>query len=175
MITQNGAQFESKSSTLIVRPANDAFANRMPIQGMRAVVRGGNAPASRETGEPVHAACASGKSVWYTWQAPATGRAEILARGLSFCPVVSVYTGNSLSNLELIATGLVTNTPPAISQVSFVARRGTNYEVAIDTAGAEGGLFTLELREQAAQKLFGLQSEGRPNLIWSSWAFPERG
>jgi hypothetical protein len=65
---------------------------------------GYNGLATKETGEPDHAANSGGKSVWWTWTAPANARVTLDTIGSSFDTLLAVYTGNPVSNLALVAT-----------------------------------------------------------------------
>src|SRR5215468_5176607 len=55
------------------RPSNDNFADAISVTGTNFNVHGSNVNATIEPGEPNHAHQPGGKSVWWTWQAPATG------------------------------------------------------------------------------------------------------
>jgi len=79
-------------------PANDFFANRTILSGTSLEVTGSNVNATVEAGEPD-----AGPSVWWSWTAPATGILSINASGNGLGPVLSFYTGNSISNLQSVA------------------------------------------------------------------------
>src|SRR6266446_9640847 len=59
---------------LRAQPANDLFANRTFISGTNLLVTGSNIGATGEVGEPMHAGVDGGKSVWWSWTAPFSGR-----------------------------------------------------------------------------------------------------
>src|SRR5436190_19488057 len=51
------------------QPANDDFANRIPLAGAAVVVSGDNQHATLQPGEPT----VGDKSVWWSWTAPTAG------------------------------------------------------------------------------------------------------
>src|SRR6266516_2922514 len=79
-----------------LRPAevNDRFANRLPLSGTNLTVTGSNTNATKEAGEPDHAGNGGGKSVWWTWTAPADGEVQITTDDSSFDTLLGVYLGS---------------------------------------------------------------------------------
>ncbi len=63
---------------------NDNFASRIPLTGSNLTVTGSNLAASLETGEPKNAGVTGGKSVWWSWTAPAAGLVSITTAGSTF-------------------------------------------------------------------------------------------
>jgi hypothetical protein len=129
-------------------PSNDNFTAAQVISGCSGTVNGTNVGATRETGEPNHSPDNNGgtKSVWYQWQAPATGTATITTAGSSFDTVLAVYTGSSVGSLTPIAKNDDNN--DATSIVTFSATAGTTYRIAVDGynndgAGGDVGSITL--------------------------------
>ncbi|MHC5540843.1 hypothetical protein ACYOEI_21690, partial [Singulisphaera rosea] len=85
-----------------------------------------------------------GRSVWWTWTAPASGPVTISTAGSSFDTTLGVYTGTTLSALTTIAanddaSGVQT------SAVTYNAVAGTVYQVAIDGWDGVSGNVTLKL------------------------------
>jgi lysophospholipase L1-like esterase len=133
-------------------PDNDAFAAAAVIDevdGLR-YEYGTNARATRETGEPDHAAGGGTHSVWYRWTASRSGMVTIDTCGYaSFDTTLAVYTGTGLEALTPVAAnddapGCLTSTNR--SSVSFAAVAGTQYRIAVDGHGAGSGDFQLVLR-----------------------------
>jgi hypothetical protein len=131
-------------------PANDNFSAAQVISGCSGSVNGSNVSATKETGEPNHSPDNNGgtKSVWYKWQAPATGDATITTAGSSFDTVLGVYTGASVGSLTSIGKNDDTNANDATSSVTFCATAGTIYMIAVDGynnggAGGDVGSVTL--------------------------------
>jgi Tol biopolymer transport system component len=87
--------------------------------------------ATSETGEPNHAGHATGASVWYSWQAPASGNVTFDTSGGNLDTVLGVYTGSSVSALTQVASnddmGAYT-----YSVVTFNATANTVYYIAVD-------------------------------------------
>ena len=88
-------------------PSNDNFAapinlgNALPV-----AFAGSNVDSTAEAGEPKILGGVSGRSVWFTWQAPKTGQAELDAcpfetlRGFAANLALGVYTGTTLGTLN---------------------------------------------------------------------------
>ena len=106
--------------------SNDNFADRIPLVGLSATNRTSNTEATAEPGEPNHAGNSAGKSLWWTWTAPAKGHVTVSAAGSSFGPSVAVYTGGSLTNLTQVAADWW------YSEVSFDTQAGMTYQIAVD-------------------------------------------
>jgi hypothetical protein len=119
--------------SLVTTPGNDDFANRLALNGPFATANGYNIRATRESGEPNHAAADGEQSVWWTWTAPASGNVSVTTWGSTFDTALGVYTGNFVNDLTLVASNddeiaLVRRT----SRVSFAATAGTPYHFAVD-------------------------------------------
>jgi hypothetical protein len=127
---------------LILPPAQvaDNFVDRVWLDGASGLVAWNNNAATREAGEPNHADKPGGKSIWYTWTAPANGVTTFSAIGSAFDTLLAVYVGGSVSNLTVVESdddrgGFFT------SIVRFNALAGTEYQIAIDGFGGESGEF----------------------------------
>jgi len=118
-------------------PYNDNFAARSELSGYTVTIRGNNAGATREGGEPVLGSTATGASLWYEWTAPATGTVTIAATSGSFSPLIGIYTGTSVSALTFVNLGAGT--------ASFAAAAGSTYEIALDGQNSQSGLVALSL------------------------------
>ena len=84
-------------------PVNNNFANATVITGTSISVTGTNVGATTETGEPDPAGVSVGKSVWWNWTAPVSGKVSLNTHGSSFDTVMGVYTGSAFSTLTTIA------------------------------------------------------------------------
>jgi hypothetical protein len=112
-------------------PPNDMFANCQQISGLSGTTSGYNIGATKEPGEPAHDSIVGGHSVWYCWTSPTNGVEVIDTIGSDFDTVLTVYTGNVVSNLTAVAAdddsgGNLT------SRASFQAIAGTTYHIAVD-------------------------------------------
>jgi len=131
-------------------PDNDNFTSAQIIGGCSGNVNGTNVSATKETGEPNHSPDNNGgsKSVWYAWQAPATGSATITTAGSSFDTVLAVYTGASVGSLTPIVKNDDASGNDTTSSVNFNATDGTTYMIAVDGynnngSGGDTGSITL--------------------------------
>jgi subtilisin family serine protease/outer membrane protein assembly factor BamB len=119
-------------------PANDNFANAQTLTGRTALIKAANAQATLEPGEPRIRNFTGGKSLWYRWTAPASGRFQFALSSDGFDPLLAVYTGNAVNALTLVAdsddadaeNGGATDATTAIATVNATA--GTTYYVQID-------------------------------------------
>jgi hypothetical protein len=115
------------------------FANRLPLVGTSASGTSQNASATAEPGEPSHYFGTPAKnSVWWTWTAPRSEPASVSSRGSSILPIVAVYTGNVLTSLTQIASG-VGGGISGETLVQFTAVAGTTYQIVEDTDTGSGG------------------------------------
>ena len=116
--------------SLHAQPANDNFANRIAITLANPTVTGSNVGAAKESGEPTPAGF-GGKSVWWSWVAPASGNVQINTTGSSFDTVLGVYTGTTVSNLILVAAN-DDNGALKTSLVGLSVTSGVEYEIEVD-------------------------------------------
>lgn len=110
---------------------NDAFADRLVLTGTDTSGSGSNRNASKESGEPDHAGNAGGKSLWWTWTAPAAGDLVVHTDGSDFDTLLAVYTGAALAELSLVAA----NDDHAVvvtSRVRTQVLAGVAYQIAVD-------------------------------------------
>ncbi len=128
-------------------PANDNFADGTVITGTTASGQGNNATATAESGEPLHAGITGGKSVWWTWTAPASGVVTLTTQGSNFDTLLGVYTGNAVNSLTRIAANDDVSRSVTTSGVSFKAVAGTTYHIAVDGYHGASGSVTLNLSE----------------------------
>lgn len=121
-------------------PANDPFVNSRLITGAAGAITGTTAGASLEPGEPVHAAEATGRSVWYAWHCSSGGTLDLSLSSPQTGYVLAVYTGGSLETL----------TPVASAQNQSVRLQlvpGMVYRIAIDGLGGDSGVHTLNWKQ----------------------------
>jgi thiol-disulfide isomerase/thioredoxin len=138
-------------------PGNDDFADAATITGTNALVVCTNSYATKEPGEPDHAGSPGGKSVWWKWQAPASGYVTISTLGsvssqfgAPLDTVLAVYIGSSVSNLVEVASN-DDGPVDATSEVFFRVDAGSLYRIAVDGYAmttndeADSGLIRLSL------------------------------
>jgi hypothetical protein len=121
-------------------PPNDDFADAQPIAGISGLVTDAqNLGASIEAGEPdhgfvnfPHTGRFTSRSLWYEWTAPTDGSFTFSAArsnglGVTFVPVIDVYTGPSVDALTEVSP----QTRPAFATIQFTAVAGTTYYIAV--------------------------------------------
>ena len=130
---------QSLAVTVIHSPDNDHFDERAGLSGRKVLLNGfSNIGATAEEEERRHYYFAPEKTVWFTWTAPRSGRADLWLRGSDFDTILAVYRGNTSNRLRRVARdddsgGKLT------SRVRFNVRKGRAYQFVIDGwNGAEG-------------------------------------
>jgi len=124
-------------------PPNNNFAAAQVITGNTGSVSGTNVNATKETGEPNHAGNTGGTSVWYQWQAPASGVATFTTAGSNFDTLLAVYTGSNVAALTPLASNDDVASGTLTSRVTFNAVSGTTYRIAVDGYGGARGSVNL--------------------------------
>jgi hypothetical protein len=127
------------------RPLNDKFANAIVLSGHTISTNGTTRDATKEEGEPAHAGEAGGKSIWWRWTAPFGGRTVLHTLGSDFDTVLAVYAGDGVDQLTLVAANDQDPMGGDTSRVTFDARLGARYEIAVDGWNAESGPVVLSL------------------------------
>ncbi|NDC80968.1 MAG: hypothetical protein EB090_06870, partial [Verrucomicrobia bacterium] len=152
---------------------NDAFASAIACAGTSFTVTGSNVGATKEVGEPSHAGQSGGKSVWWTWTAPASGKLTLATAGSNFDTLLAVYTGDVVSALRGVASNDDVSRTDRTSKVSFSVTAGTKYRIAVDGyQGASGsiklaGLFAAKAILAAPAGVTAQQdSVGRVQVTW---------
>ena len=143
-----GASGRSASSLAAagLAPANDSFAAAQFLPSANNSVSGSNAGATVESGEPSHGdqLNPASNSVWYTWTAPATGRAIFRTIGSNFDTVMAAYLpgpATGVGGLTQIAANddLVLDNSTTASQIKFTVTAGQRYFIAVDGFGQATG------------------------------------
>lgn len=119
-------------AALAAAPANDDFANRQPLtEALPIEVTGSNVEATHESGEPSNGTY--GHSVWFEWEAPATGWFTVGACNSDFAAGVALFTGTEPANLTPVGSGLGEGPDCGNqAQYTFHASSGTAYVVQVD-------------------------------------------
>jgi len=121
--------------------SNDSFAGAIGLSGNSFDVTGTNLGATREAREPNHASVSGGKSVWWSWTAPASGRLVVGTSGSGYDTVLAVYTGTRVDQLRLVAANDDVSSADMSSRVAISVRAGTTYRIAVDGyRGAAGNI-----------------------------------
>lgn len=138
---EGGTATASANLTVNLRPANDDFGRRAVLTGSSTTVSGTDQFATSEPGEPSHAGWPS-TSVWWTWTAPTNGQAVVTVANFTGNQVLAVYSGNSLTDLKLVASNAWFSTPLS---VQFPVSSSTAYQIAVAGANGSAGTFDLNL------------------------------
>jgi sugar lactone lactonase YvrE len=129
-------------------PANDAFASASTVTfiGGTFQATGFNTNATKEAGEPNHAANNGGRSVWWRWTAPLTAPVQVSTQGSLFDTTLGIYTGAGVNSLTTLASNDdVQNGVIQYSRLTFQATAGTTYHIAVDGFDADAAFITLNL------------------------------
>jgi hypothetical protein len=125
-------------------PINDHFANSTQLEGDSGVAIGDNIRASKEHTEPNHAGNEGGRSVWWSWTAPSDGAMSLTTINSTFDTLLAVYTGERLSEINLIAANDDAPGGGNHSALTFAARADVTYHIAVDGYGGLSGDIRLE-------------------------------
>jgi outer membrane protein assembly factor BamB len=139
---------------LNMAPANDDFAHAELLTGTSLALNASTLNATRENGEPNTAGFSAGRSVWYRWVAPATGRYALSVFSSEMDAVAGVYTGSSVSALTLVAANNNASSANSDALVPFNATAGVTYYFLVDDTPVSrnpGGTFSLTLTDSAWQ------------------------
>ncbi|MBU6399601.1 MAG: hypothetical protein KGS61_04735 [Verrucomicrobia bacterium] len=124
-------------------PPNDDFTNRTVLSGALIQVTNFNCSATAEPVEPAIAdPWGAGKTLWWTWTAPANGRLKLDTIGSGFQTRLGVFIGSTLSNLTLVAASADYFGP----RLEFEVTSNTVYNIVGDgTVGSPCGQLVLNL------------------------------
>jgi len=123
-------------------PANDAFDPAQALSGSSGSVTGTSVGATKESGEPSHAAGQGTASVWYRWTASTTGTLTVDTFGSGFDTALAAYSGTSVSALTTVDSNNDAAGHGTQSRIAFHVTAGTTYRIAVDgwAAGVSGAV-----------------------------------
>lgn len=129
---------EARRAQIYAAP-NDAFADAEALTPGQLLIPGTISYASRELGErKIYPDSSIGRTVWYRYTAPSTGRAVLLlTHGYSdYSPFqMAVYTGKTLKSLKLVDRAQVRGTEQSPARaLSFPTTKNETYYVQVDAA-----------------------------------------
>ena len=127
-------------------PVNDDFGDAIAVR-VGSSVKGNVNGATRQRREPQHAESLARRSVWYRFHARRRATVVLGTCKSTFDSVVAVYSGRRLASLRVVdfnndGCGSI----GAGSRVSFTARRGRTYRIAVAGFNPHGR-FTLTVRK----------------------------
>ncbi len=151
VVTNVAGSAISQEATLLVRPVplvppNDNFAGRILVTGSSNLLSGVNVNATKEAGEPAHAANPGGRSVWWSWTSPVTGQFIVSTAGSDFDTLLAVYTGSTIAGLTAVASSDDTQSQTRSAAVVLDAVAGTAYQIAVDGFNGDTGTIRLLVR-----------------------------
>jgi subtilisin family serine protease len=109
------------------------------------VATGSSVGATKQSGEPQHAGNQGGTSVWWTWTASVSGQVAISTFGSSYDTLLAVYTGSSVTGLSTVVANDDGGPSSLQSVVSFAAKAGQRYQIAVDGFDASSGSVKLTI------------------------------
>lgn len=130
---------------------NNQFANRIVLSGSSLTAIGTNVGATRESGEPNVLNVSGGKSIWWSWNATASGTVVISTAGSNFDTTLGVYTGSAVNSLRLVRANDDQNLSAGIytSRVTFNAVAGRQYQILVDGYDGAAGSVRLTINQTA--------------------------
>lgn len=140
---------------IAVPPVNNDFEKRSALTGTNLTANGSTQNANKQAGEPSHAGNAGGRSVWWTWTAPANGRLQVSTTGSAFDTLLAVYTGSAVNALTLAAQNNNSTASGVNSLVAFNVTAGTIYQIALDGFAGARGDYQLQLQFTAGNSMPG--------------------
>lgn len=132
-----GSSSALRTEFLAIPPDNDAFANATRIEGETPVEASGHLlGCTPEPDEPVHVIppapeSLSGATAWWSWVAPVSGRASLVAASAEFLEdwTLVVYQGTEVGQLERVAQSLGSWNG---YEIAFSAVAGQEYHIACE-------------------------------------------
>lgn len=140
---------------------NDNFADRIRLSTPLVTSTVLNRDASTEAREPAHGNALGffgrgSRSVWWEWQAPASGTVTVSTQGTSYQNVLGVYQGGTVSELDLVAEENFTGSNGDWRTVRFEAIVNERYQIAIAAVGGLGpntGMATVNIDQTPDEEL----------------------
>jgi hypothetical protein len=160
-------------------PTNDNFAQRTVLTGSLLCLTNYNGSATTEPGEPsLGFEVPSGRTLWWTWTAPSNGWVLVSTAGSDFDTLLAAFTGDSLTNLTLVAANddYLWRVPYSYySRLNFEVITNSAYNFVVDGSGSAASgqvVFSLYFYQPPtivsssvgwrAGKTFGFQVQGWP-------------
>lgn len=134
-------------------PENDTFAQASQIPQYGGRISGSTTRAKTEEGEPLPNHHTQGNTVWHKWSPPQDGHAQLLLTPFGFASTLTVYEGETLSTLNVIASESST----FISNQVLLAlefRAENTYYFQIDSISTDSGPYSFEIALAATNDSF---------------------
>jgi hypothetical protein len=132
-------------SYIVPNPVNDLFANAIPLSGNVGTVTAITTNATKEFNEPFHAGNAGGKSVWWSFLAPADGALSLTTSNSTFDTLLGLYTGASVSTLTTVASNdeAYEGAPGGFSALTTAVQANQTYYISVDGFDGASGVASL--------------------------------
>lgn len=114
-----------------IAPLNDQFVFRAPLVGPNGTTGGDNAYASYEEAEDIQVRSNLGRTIWWSWVAPADGLLDLNLDGSDFDTLLTVFQGTDLATLRPVAANGDAGARKT-SQVTFPVSAGVEYQIRVD-------------------------------------------
>lgn len=129
-------------------PANDLFERFEYLQGPIGEKESGTGGAGVEVGEFPPIAADVGGTIWFAWAPSTSGQASFETRAAAFNPVLAVFTGSELGDLQEIAINDDIDDQNTNSRVTWQAEAGERYRICVGGRSGETGRFRLAWTQQ---------------------------
>ena len=123
---------------------NDYFVNAATLPGTAGSVSATNSAATLEPGEPMIAGKPGGKSLWWSWTAPADGVLVLTTTNSSFDTLLGVFIGDAVNGLTPVASNDDAFQGVSYSKVATGVLANQTYRIVVD--GLDGVSGTLNLQ-----------------------------
>jgi len=139
-----------------INPTNDDFSSAIELTDLAGTANAINGRATREVGEPFHAGNEGGHSIWYSFRAPVNGTLFLSTTNSDFDTLLALYTGDSVTNLTLIAQNDDAFLDSDYSELTANVASNQLYYIAIDGYGGTSGQITLQYVFTTVERYFRL-------------------
>ena len=129
------------SNGITISAGNDLFAGATVVSGLSGTTNSSNRSATTETNEPSLVYGSGGATIWFRYDAPATGPITINTSGSNFDTVLTVYRVNTADSITGITQVAVNDDFAGTLQSSVTTSmvEGTRYYIRIGSYGSGRG------------------------------------
>jgi hypothetical protein len=124
-------------------PINDLFNNAIPLTNSSGVSSVNTLSATKETGEPLHAGNAGGKSVWWSFTAPADGVLALSTTNSTFDTLLGIYLGSRVNSLTPVASNDEAFEGVTFSKITQAVGANQVYRIVVDGFDGASGIVYL--------------------------------
>ena len=145
LVTTLGGTSQAPNNLTVSTSAEiDQFANARVVTGTKIASNAVNLNYTNEVGEPYPN---RGRSAWWRWVAPATGRYEVTTEFSDYDTILAAYQGDQLAGLTFLASNDDDPRGGRTSRLNLSAVQGVAYRFVVDvfSTGDLGGFTRLTL------------------------------